>query len=108
MRIQNLVLFVAAIPSLLAQPPAAPQPATRPFLSPMWGWSEPGDKVRVEIAGKSVEATAAADGKWQAVIQPPAPGGPYVVKVTGRQSVTLHEVLVGDVWLCGGQSNMGL
>jgi sialate O-acetylesterase len=41
-------------------------------------------------------------------IQPPAPGGPYTVKITGHQTVELHDVLVGDVWLCGGQSNMGL
>jgi sialate O-acetylesterase len=38
----------------------------------------------------------------------PAPGGPYIVKITGHQTVELHNVLVGDVWLCGGQSNMGL
>ena len=41
-------------------------------------------------------------------IQPPPAGGPYTVKITGRETVELHNVLVGDVWLCGGQSNMGL
>ena len=53
-------------------------------------------------------ATAGADHRWQVKIQPPAPGGPYTVSITGHQTVELHNVLVGDVWLCGGQSNMGL
>lgn len=74
----------------------------------IWGWSEPGDRVRVEIAGNASAGVAGADGRWQVQIQPPPPGGPYTVKITGRQKAELHEVLVGDVWLCGGQSNMQL
>ncbi len=101
---------------------ASPQSAgTLPFVSPifgdnmvlqrgkpntLWGWSQPGDTVRVEIGEQSASGTASADGKWQVRIQPPAPGGPYVVRITGRQRVELHEVLVGDVWICAGQSNM--
>ncbi len=92
-----------------------------PFVSPMfgddmvlqrgkpntiWGWSKPGDVVRVEIGGHTAKAVAGADGRWQAQIQPPAAGGPYTVKIDGAQHVELHEVLAGDVWLCGGQSNM--
>lgn len=94
-----------------------------PFVSPMfgdnmvlqrgkpdtiWGWSAPGDVVRVEIAGHKAKAVTGADGRWEARIEPPAPGGPYVLKIDGMQHVELHEVLVGDVWLCGGQSNMEL
>ncbi|MBS1877757.1 MAG: hypothetical protein JSU00_31400 [Acidobacteria bacterium] len=73
----------------------------------IWGWSQAGDRVTVEIAGKSSAAVAGPDGKWMTRIEPPPPGGPYTVKITGRQTVELHEVLVGDVWLCSGQSNMG-
>jgi sialate O-acetylesterase len=94
-----------------------------PFLSPMfgdnmvlqrgkpntlWGWSKPGDVIRVEISGHTAKAVAGADGRWQAQIKPPAAGGPYTVKIDGAQHVELHEVLAGDVWLCGGQSNMEL
>ena len=95
-----------------------------PFLSPMfgdsmvlqrgkpntiWGWSTPGGVIRVEIAGHRAKAIAGADGRWEARIQPPPPGGPYILKIDGdSQHVELHEVLVGDVWLCGGQSNMEL
>jgi sialate O-acetylesterase len=74
----------------------------------MWGWSDPGDTVRVEIGEHSATATAGPDRRWQVKIQPPAAGGPYTVRITGHQTVELHNVLVGDVWLCGGQSNMGL
>ncbi len=71
-----------------------------------WGWSTPGDTVRVEIADQSASGVAGSDGKWMVKVQPPAPGGPYAVKIRGKQTEELHEVLVGDVWLCGGQSNM--
>ncbi len=73
----------------------------------IWGWAAPGEKVTVEIAGHSATATAGPDGRWQARIQPPPVGGPYTLKVSDAdQSIQFHEVLVGDVWLCGGQSNM--
>ncbi|MBN2372050.1 MAG: hypothetical protein JXO72_16330 [Vicinamibacteria bacterium] len=94
-----------------------------PFVSPMfgdnmvlqrgkpntlWGWSRPGDAVRVEIAGHAAQTETRSDGRWQLQIQPPEPGGPYTVKIDGAQHVVLRNVLVGDVWLCGGQSNMQL
>jgi sialate O-acetylesterase len=72
----------------------------------LWGWSEPGDKVQVEVAGKAASAVAGSDRRWQVKIQPPPAGGPYTVTIKGHQTVELHNVLVGDIWLCGGQSNM--
>lgn len=80
----------------------------RSKLDTIWGWSDPGDAVRVQIADSTATGTAGPDGRWQVKIQPPAAGGPYTVTITGHQKVELHNVLVGDVWLCGGQSNMGL
>lgn len=92
-----------------------------PFLSPMfgshmvlqrdrlntfWGWSTPGSKVTVSVADHHAETTAAPDGKWIAKIDPPKAGGPYTVKIHGDQEATLEDVLVGDVWVCSGQSNM--
>jgi len=103
---------------------AATNNAVSPFVSPMfgdnmvlqrgkanrvWGWAKPGQTIRVEIAGQTAVAVTGPDGRWQAEVKVPAPGGPYTVTITGpEQSVVLHEVLVGDVWLCGGQSNMEL
>ncbi len=77
-------------------------------LNTIWGWSKPGDVIQMEIAGNKAKAIAGADGRWEAKIRPPSPGGPYVLKIDGQQHVEFHEVLVGDVWLCGGQSNMEL
>jgi len=92
-----------------------------PFLSPafgshmvlqrdrpntFWGWTNPGSKVTVTVEGKKADGVAAADGKWTVKIDPPKTGGPYTVTVDGSQHVVLTDVLVGDVWLCTGQSNM--
>jgi sialate O-acetylesterase len=97
--------------------------ASLPFVSPMfgdnmvlqrgkpntiWGWSQPGDAIQVQIADKTAHTVAGADGRWQVSLQPPSAGGPYTLKIDGRQHIAFHEVLVGDVWLCGGQSNMEL
>jgi sialate O-acetylesterase len=102
---------------------SAADKAPLPFLSPVfgdhmvlqrgkpnriWGWAKPGQEIRVEIAGHTARALAGEEGRWEANIEPPAAGGPYTVKIDGPQSVELHDVLVGDVWLCGGQSNMQL
>src|SRR6185503_14812808 len=70
----------------------------------IWGWAEPGEKVAVEVMGNKAEATAGADGKWLAKVMPPAAGGPYEVMVSGKNSVKLTDVLVGEVWICSGQS----
>ncbi|HEY1805275.1 MAG TPA: sialate O-acetylesterase [Terracidiphilus sp.] len=74
----------------------------------IWGWSQPGDSVRVEIGGHSSVGVAGSDGRWQVKITPPKAGGPYTVNIAGRETVELKNVMVGDVWLCGGQSNMQL
>jgi sialate O-acetylesterase len=73
---------------------------------PVWGWTEAGKTVHVSIGGKTAEATAGADGRWQATIGSIAAGGPYVLEISGPQKVTVNDVLFGDVWICSGQSNM--
>lgn len=81
----------------------------REIAAPVWGWSAPGDVVQISFDGKQVgePATADADGRWSTRIGPFPPGGPHTLAVRGRsQSVELKNVLVGDVWLCSGQSNM--
>ena len=72
----------------------------------IWGWSDPGDKIQAEIAGKTASGVAGPDRRWEVKIQPPRAGGPYTMTIKGKQTLELHNVLVGDVWLCGGQSNM--
>lgn len=111
--------MIPAILALVTLPMAQPSP--KPFLSPMfsdhmvlqrdvkntfWGWTKPGAKVTVSISGKSVTGVADGSGKWSVKLTPPPVGGPYSVEIKGGQIVTLNDVLVGDVWLCSGQSNM--
>ena len=77
---------------------------TQPFA--IWGWAEAGEKVAVEIMGNKAEAMPGNDGKWVAKLMPPAAGGPYELTVTGKNTIKLTDVLVGEVWICSGQSNM--
>ena len=74
----------------------------------VWGWAEAGEKVTVSIAGRSVSCVAGSDGRWQVRLEALAPGGPHVLTVSGTNSLTVDDVLVGDVWLCSGQSNMAM
>ena len=121
---QYKAVFLTIIACLASVATPAADQVQLPLVSPMfgdnmvlqrgkpirfWGWAKAGEAVRVQFDGQTAEATAGTDGRWQAEIKAPAPGGPYEVKISGpEQTVELHEVLVGDVWLCGGQSNMEL
>ncbi len=74
---------------------------------PVWGWADPGEQVAVEFAGQRVTAVAGADGTWMAKLAPlKASAAPQELRVTGRNRVKIADVLVGDVWLGSGQSNM--
>lgn len=72
------------------------------------GTAEPGHRLLVSFAGKKVSAVAAPDGNWRAVFPPMRAGGPYTLTVSGKEgySITLQDILIGEVWLCSGQSNM--
>ncbi len=72
---------------------------------PVWGTARDGEKVTVEFESQKVSTTA-ADGKWRVNLEPLKEGGPFVMTITGDNVVTLNNILVGDVWLCSGQSNM--
>jgi sialate O-acetylesterase len=73
---------------------------------PVWGWTTPGARVDVSMNGREANAVADAQGRWTARLGPFDAGGPYTLTVRGPHSVTLNDVLVGDVWLASGQSNM--
>ena len=78
----------------------------RGIADPVWGWTTPGRTVSVSLGGKTARAVAGADGKWTAKIGPFKAGGPYTLTVKGPETVTLSNILIGDVWICSGQSNM--
>ncbi|HEX8502024.1 MAG TPA: sialate O-acetylesterase [Pyrinomonadaceae bacterium] len=73
---------------------------------PVWGWTTPGARVTVRMLGREARAVADARGRWEARLGPFEAGGPHTLDVEGPRSVTLRDVLVGDVWLASGQSNM--
>lgn len=72
---------------------------------PVWGWADDGETVTVTFQNQKV-STKAKDGKWRVNLSSLKTGGPDVFKVTGKNSIALTNVLVGEVWLCSGQSNM--
>ena len=74
----------------------------------IWGWAEPGEKVAVSGSWQigSWDTTADKDSKWMIKIEPPKAGGPYELIFKGKNTITIKNILVGEVWLCSGQSNM--
>ena len=74
---------------------------------PVWGWAEPGESVTVTVGDQSKTATADSKGKWSVKLNALQAGGPLTMTIKGRtDTVKLSDVLVGEVWLCSGQSNM--
>lgn len=112
----------------LVLPLAGSEPAALPLLNPVfgdhmvlqrgkpnpvWGWAEPGTEVTATFAGQTKTAVTGADGRWQVTLDPLATSSvaqEFTISADNRKSrienQKFHDVLVGDVWLCGGQSNM--
>jgi sialate O-acetylesterase len=78
----------------------------RGIENPIWGWTKPGAVVTVTLQGKTVQATAGEDGKWTARLPALVTGGPWQIDLGGPQKHHIKDVLVGEVWICSGQSNM--
>jgi sialate O-acetylesterase len=72
----------------------------------IWGWADPKEKITVRFHNQSKKVTADKSGKWKISLNPEVAGGPYELTVTGKNNITISNVLVGDVWVCSGQSNM--
>src|SRR5450432_4265956 len=117
---QRMNLLRLLLLSLLLWP-ASVEATDKPYLSPafgnhmmlqrdkpntFWGWTKPASDVTVSIGSQQTKCTAGADGKWIARIIPPKVGGPYSVVIDGHAYLELTDVMVGDVWICSGQSNM--
>lgn len=106
---------LAISPCLCAQPDAL-RPASlfsdhmvlqRGKANPVWGRATAGEQVTVRIGDQTVTTTASADGKWRAELPVLEAGGPHTLRITdGKTTVTCSDVLVGEVWLASGQSNM--
>jgi len=112
----GFVLLLTANPLLaevkLASPFTSHMILQRDKKVPVWGTAEPGETVAVEFAGQKVSATADADGNWRIDLEPlKASAEPRALVVTGNhqspiENLKCDDVLVGEVWLASGQSNM--
>jgi sialate O-acetylesterase len=78
----------------------------RDQADPVWGTAEPGEELTVSVAGQKKSARAGSDGRWKIVLDPLPAGGPHELVLSGKSTITLKDVLFGEVWVCSGQSNM--
>lgn len=74
----------------------------------IWGWANPSEKISVYTSwdNKTFTATTSGNAKWALKVHTPAAGGPYEIKLKGDNEIVLKNILIGEVWLCSGQSNM--
>ena len=102
----------------LASDAQSPKPFVHPLFAdhmvlqrgkvdPIWGWTDAGQTVTVAIHGKTYHAVADSSGRWEAKVGPFKAGGPYTLTISSPNStVVFSDILIGDVWICSGQSNM--
>lgn len=75
---------------------------------PIWGWDEPGRAITIKTSwnGKSYKTKTLVNGSWKLKVATPKAGGPYLMTINSNKSIKLQNILIGEVWICGGQSNM--
>ncbi|RYZ81900.1 MAG: 9-O-acetylesterase, partial [Moraxellaceae bacterium] len=73
----------------------------------LWGWADDDEQVTVTL-GKQTRSTKAQAGRWEITFKPFTAGGPYVLDVQGKNNLQVKDILIGDVWIAAGQSNMEL
>ena len=74
--------------------------------APIWGWAEPGEKITLKFKGKTYTAVANIDKGWALKLPAQKQGGPYDMEIEGENTIKLTNILIGDVYVCSGQSNM--
>ncbi len=75
---------------------------------PVWGWASPGEKITVTFNKKEYKTTCGTNGEWSLKLKPQKAGGPFTMEIQGENQIRINDILVGDVWICSGQSNMGM
>jgi sialate O-acetylesterase len=114
--IAQRIMVAAVVSACLALPVAADVKLANLFsngmvlqqgtAAPVWGTAEAGEAVTVSVAGQTAQATADASGKWVAKLPALTAGGPHELVVKGKNEVKVADVMVGEVWVASGQSNM--
>lgn len=72
----------------------------------IWGWASAGERVTVSFNGKEFKTKTSTDGIWSLELPAKKAGGPYTMQIAGKNTIQLKDILIGDVWLVSGQSNM--
>src|SRR3546814_16411664 len=72
----------------------------------VWGWADPGEAITISFNGESYQVTADESGDWEAILRKMKAGGPYEMVLEGTNRIALQDILIGDIWVCSGQSNM--
>ncbi len=74
----------------------------------VWGWADANEQITLDFNGQHLKTKVGANGKWQLVLKPMQAGGPFSLTIKGINKIVLEDILIGDVWLCSGQSNMDM
>lgn len=106
-----LIFILLRVPSLRADPIlphlfSEHMVLQREVTTPIWGWADPGEKISVSVAGRTLETVAGQDGRWNVTFPPMQAGGPFTLTVRGKKTLTIRDVMFGEVWVSSGQSNM--
>nr|WP_315245712.1 sialate O-acetylesterase [uncultured Flavobacterium sp.] len=72
----------------------------------VWGWADSGEKIEILFNKQTAKIKADKSGKWLTYLKPEAAGGPFKMVIKGKNTITINDILVGEVWICSGQSNM--
>ncbi len=101
-----VVLAKIELPAILSHQMVLQQQS----LVKLWGKADPDSRVTVKTSwnNKTTVTQADADGKWLVTVSTPAAGGPYTISIADKEEIVLNDILIGEVWLCSGQSNMVL
>lgn len=72
----------------------------------IWGWASPKEKIKIDFLKRRYSCVSDAKGNWVIILSPMVAGGPFAMKINAKNHIVLSDILIGDVWLCSGQSNM--
>ncbi|HEY5404289.1 MAG TPA: hypothetical protein VIK24_15550, partial [Pyrinomonadaceae bacterium] len=72
----------------------------------IWGWADPKERVNIAFGSQTVSTVADDKGHWETMIGPLKAGNPFEMTISGTNTLTIRNILVGEVWVCSGQSNM--
>ncbi len=106
----SLVYFIPAIQARIEMPDIFTDNMVlqQQTEAPVWGKATPGKEVRITTSwnNQTYKTTAALDGRWSVKVKTPQAGGPYQISISDGKEITLKNILIGEVWICSGQSNM--